>query len=84
MTLTAKDLLQEMTIVSQEIPLAAWSLLLSQKQQFFNNHLPRGPVTSNQQGTHEVRDEVLSSEDAQVMDTSGNKVSSDLDDVEFY
>ena len=33
-TLTVKDLVQEMTISSREIPLAAWSLLLSQRQQF--------------------------------------------------
>ena len=33
-TLTVKDLVQEMTISSQEHPLEAWSLLLSQRQQF--------------------------------------------------
>ena len=60
-TLTVKDLVQEMTISSQKIPLAAWSFLLSQRQQFWNNHLARVPVTPNQQGTHEMRDEVLSS-----------------------
>ena len=47
-TLTVKDLVQEMTISSQEIPLAAWSLLLSQSQQFLNNHLAQVPVTPNQ------------------------------------
>ena len=85
-TLTAKDLVQEMTIISQEIPLAPWSLLLSQRQQFLNNHLARVPVTPNQQGTHEMRDEELSSVGAQEgMDTSGYQVSAaDLDDVEFY
>ena len=80
---TVKDLVQEMTISSQEIILAAWSLLLSQRPQFLNNHLPRVPVTPNQQGTLEMKDEVLSSEGAQDMDTSGYQVS-DLDDVEFY
>ena len=40
-TLTGKDLVQEVTISSQEIPLAAWSLLLSQRQQFLNNHVAR-------------------------------------------
>ena len=72
-----------MTISSQEIPLAAWSLLLSQRQQLVNNHLPRVPVTPNQQGTLEMKDEVLSSEGAQDMGTNGYKVS-DLDDAEFY
>ena len=83
-TLTVKDLVQEMTISSQEIPLAAWSLLLSQRQQFLNNHLARVPVNPNQQGTHEMRDEVISSVGAQEgSDTSGYQVSVDLDDVEF-
>ena len=82
--LTVKDLVQEMTISSQEIPLADWSLLLSQKQPFLNNHLAWVPVTSNQQGTHERRDEVLSSVGAQDMDTNGYQVSAHLKDVEFY
>ena len=74
-----------MTISSQEIPPAAWSLLLSQSQQFLNNHLAPVAVIPNQQGTHEMRDEVLSSVGAQeVLDTSGYQVSADLDDVEFY
>ena len=84
-TLTVKDLVQELTVSSQEILLAAWSLLLSQKQQFLNNHLARVPVTPNQQGTHEMRDEVLSSVAAQEgLDTSRYQVSADLDDVAFY
>ena len=74
-----------MTESSPEIPLAAWSLLLSQNQQFLNNHLARVPATPNHQGTHEMRDEVLSSVGAQEMNTSGYQVpSADLDDVEFY
>ena len=36
MFLTVNDLVQEMTISSQEIPLAAWSLLLFQRQQFLD------------------------------------------------
>ena len=52
---------QNITISSQEIPLAVWQLLSSQKQDFLDNHLARFPVTPNQQGTHEMRDEVLSS-----------------------
>ena len=84
-TLTVKDLVQEMTKFSQEILMAAWSLLLSQRQQFFNNHLARVTVTPNQQGAHEMRDEVLSSVRAQEgLDTSGLQVYADLDDVEFY
>ena len=82
-TLTVKDLVQEMTKISQEIPLAAWSLLLSQRQQFLNNHPARVPITPNQQGTQEMSNEVLSSVGAQVMDTSGYQVSGDLYDAEF-
>ena len=74
-----------MTICSREIPLAAWTLLLSQRQQFMNNHLAQVPVTPNQLGTHEMRNEVLSSVGAQEgLDKSGYQVSADLDDVEFY
>ena len=48
-----------------------------------SNHLARLPVTPNQQGRHEMREEVLSSVGAQDMDISAYQVS-DLDDVEFY
>ena len=82
-TLTVKFIVQEMPISSQEILLAAWSLLLAQRRQFLNNHLARVPVTPYQQGTQGMRDEVLSSVGAQDMDTSGCQVS-DVDDVEFY
>ena len=85
MTVIVNDLLQQMTKSSQKTPLAAWSLLLSQKKQFSNNHLARVPVTPNQQGTREMRDEVLSSVGAQEgLATSGYQVAADLDDVEFY
>ena len=78
-----------MTISSQESPLAACSLLLTPRQQFLSNHLARVAVTPNltpnQQGTHEMKDEVLSSVGAQDEDTSGYQVSAaDLDGVEFY
>ena len=53
-TLTVKYLVQEMTKISQEIPRAAWSSLLSQRQQFLTKHLARVPVTPNQQGTAEI------------------------------
>ena len=80
--LSVKDLDENLTISSLEIPLAAWSLLLSQRQEFLNNHLPRVPITPNQQGTFEMREEVLSSVGAQDTDTSGYELS-DLEDIEF-
>ena len=82
-TLTVKDLVQGVTMSSQEIFLAAWSSLLSQTQDFLNNHLPQVPIRPNQQGTMEMRDEVLSSVGLQNMDTSGVKAS-DMEDIEFY
>ena len=50
------DVDQNKTISSQEIHLAAWQLLLSQRQNFLNNHLARVPITPNQEGTMEMRD----------------------------
>ena len=83
-TLTVKDLVQEMTISSQEIPLAAWSLFLSQRQQFLNNHLARVPVSPKQQGTHDMSDEVFPSVGAQQgLDKSGYQVSADRDNVQL-
>ena len=83
-TLTVKDLVQEMTKISQEFSLTAWSLFFFKRYQFFDNHLALVPVTLNQQGRHEMKDEVLSSLSAQGMDTSGYQVSAaDLDDVDF-
>ena len=81
-TIAVNDLEQNITISSQEIPLAAWQLLLSQRQNFLNNHLARVPITPNQEGTMEMRDEVLSSVGAQDLDTSSYQVS-DLEDIEF-
>ena len=81
-TIAVIDLVQNITISSQEIPLAAWQLLLSQRQNFLNNHLAQVPITPNQQGTTEMRDEVLSSVGAQDLDTSSYQVS-DLEDIEF-
>ena len=80
--LSVKDLDENLTINSLEIPLAAWSLLLSQRQEFLDNHLPRVPITPNQRGRFEMREEVLSSVGAQDTDTSGYELS-DLEDVEF-
>ena len=76
------DLDQNITISSQEIRLSAWHLLLSQRQDFLDNHLPRLPVTENQEGTMEMKDEVLSSVGAQYLDTSSYQVS-ELEDIEF-
>ena len=69
-------------ISSQELPLAAWHLLLAQRQDFLNNHLARVPITPNQEGTMEMRDEVLCSVGAQDLDTSSYQMS-DLEDIEF-
>ena len=81
-TIAVNDLDQNITISSQEVPLAAWQLLLAQKQDFLNNHLARVPITPNQEGTMEMRDEVLSSVAAQDLDTSSYQVS-DLEGIEF-
>ena len=81
-TIVVNDLDQNITISSQDIPLAAWQLLLAQRQDFLNNHLARVPITPNQEGTLEMRDEVLSSVGAQNLDTSSYQVS-DLEDIEF-
>ena len=80
-TVAVNHLDQNITISSQETPLAAWQLLLSQRQDFLNNHLARVPITPNQEGTIEMR-EVLSSVGAQGLDTSSYQVS-DLEDIEF-
>ena len=80
--LSVKDFDENFTISSLEIPPAAWSLLLSQRQKLLNDHLPRVPITPNQRGTFEMRDEVPSSVGAQDTDTKGNELS-DLEDIEF-
>ena len=81
-TIAVNDLDQNFTISSQEIPLAAWQLLLAQRQDFLNNHLARVSITPNQEGTMEMRDEVLSSVEPQDLDTSSCQVS-DLEHIEF-
>ena len=81
-TTSVNDLDQNVTISSQEKPPAACQLLLSQRQDFLNNHLGQVPITPNQQGTFEMREEVLSSVGAQNLDTSSYQVS-DLEDIEF-
>ena len=81
-TIAVNDVDQNIKISSQEIHLAAWHLLLSQRQDFSDNHLRRVPITSNQQGTREMRDEVLSSLGAQDLATSSYQLT-DLEDIEF-
>ena len=58
-------------------------MLLSQRQDLLNNHVARVPITPHQDGTMEMRDEVLSSVGAKDMGTNGYQVS-DLNDVEFF
>ena len=58
-TIAVNDLDQNIKISSHEIPLAAWQLLLSQRQDFLDNHLPRVPITQNQEGTMEMRGSTL-------------------------
>ena len=48
--LTVKHLVQKMTICFQQITLAAWSLLFSQRQDLLKNHLARVPINPNQGG----------------------------------
>ena len=81
-TIAVNDLDHNITISSQEIPLAAWQLLLAQRRDFLNSHVARVPITPNQEGTMETRDEVLSSVGTQHLDTSSYQVS-DLEDIEF-
>ena len=69
--LSVKDLDENLTISFLENQLTAWSLLLSQRQDFLENYLPRVPITPNQQRTIEMRDEVISSIGAQDNDTAG-------------
>ena len=80
--LSVKDLDENLTISSLEFPLAAWSLLLSQRQEFLDNHLPRVPIAPSQQGTIQMREEVLSSVGAQDTDARGYE-RSDIEDIEF-
>ena len=81
-TIAVNNLDQNITISSQEIPLAAWQLLLAQRQDFSNSHLARVPITPNQEGTIEMREEVLSSVGTQDLDISSYQVS-DLKDIDF-
>ena len=57
-------------------------MLFFQRQDFLNNHLARVPITPNQEGTIEMRKEVVSGVGTQDLDTSSYQVS-DLEDIEF-
>ena len=81
-TIAVNDLDQNKTISSQELTLAAWQLLLSQRQEFLDNHLARVPITLNQQRNIEMREEVLSSVGAQDLDSSSYQLTN-LEDIEF-
>ena len=81
-TFAVFDLVQIITISSQVITLAAWQLLLSHRQDFLDIHLPRVPITQNQEGTMEMTDEVLFSVGAQNLDTGSYQVS-DLEDIDL-
>ena len=81
-TTALNDLDQKLTISSQEIPLAAWQLLLSHRQFFLDSHLPRVLITQSNEGAMEMKDEVLSCVRAQDLDTSSYRVT-DLEDIEF-
>ena len=78
--IAVNDLDQNIPISSKEIPVAAWQLLLAQREDFLNNHLARLPISPNQEGTMGIRDEVLSSVGAQDLDTSSYQVS-DLEGI---
>ena len=56
---------------SQEIPLPAWNLLLSHRQEFLDNPFAQVLITPNQQGTFEMREEIHAIAGAQDMDASG-------------
>ena len=82
-TLTVKDLAQQMTQGCREPLLAAWSLLLSQRQAFLNNRIAEVPYTPKFQGFMEMRDDVFLSVGAENKDTIGYQ-ESDLEAIEFH
>ena len=60
-----KDVEENLTISSLEMPLPAWSLLLSQRQDFLDNHLLRVPITPNKEGVFEMSEVLFASVGAQ-------------------
>ena len=81
-TIAVIDLVQNITISSQEVPLAAWQLLLSQKARLpgessttsFNRSEPRGNNGDERRSTLQCG--------AQNLETSSYKVS-DLEDIDL-
>ena len=72
-----------MTMSPQQNPLPPWIFLLSQKQEFLDNRfLDKNPITPDQQGKFEMKEEVLASAGVQDMVTSGYELS-DLEDQKF-
>ena len=81
-TIIVKDMVQDLTISSLELPIVAFNSLINQRQQFLDNHLARVPITPNQQGTWDMQDEVRASVGDH--DVSSDFVPSDLDDIQFH
>ena len=79
--LSVKDLNENLTIISQETPLTAWFVAVPNTR-IYDNHLPRDAITPNQQGTIEMREELLFSVGAQDKDRRGYELS-DLEDIEL-
>ena len=77
-----KDIVQELTVSSLELPIAKFNFLINQRQQLLDNHLARAPITPNQQGTWEMQDEVRASIGGH--DVSSDFVPSDLDDIQLH
>ena len=71
---------QEMAGNSQEILLPAWNFCFCQGPELWNNQLAWIPITPNHYGTHELKEEVLSSVRAQDLHTSGFDLS-DKEDI---
>ena len=80
-TFAVNDLEQNITISSQEIHLATWQLLSTQRQHFLNSDLARVPITQSRGNSGDERRSTLQC-GAQELDTSSYQVS-DLEDIEL-
>ena len=81
-TIAVIDLHQNITISSQKNTPSCLAISVVSIHDFLKNHLPRVPITQNQEGTMETKYEILSSVGAHDLDTSSYQVS-DLEDIEF-
>ena len=72
-----------MTEGCREHLLAAWSLLLSQRQAFLNKRIAEVPYTPKFQGVLEMRDDIFLSVGTENKDTIGYQ-GSDLEAIEFH